>query len=1234
VGRHRVRLAAIAAVAAALRLSGIGWDGWHHQHPDERFLVMVAERLSLPHGASEAIDPYRTPANPNNRGFDFYVYGALPPGLTAATASLFGLKSYSGLLIVGRFLAVAVDLLALWLVMVLAARLGGERAATLAGALYATGALFIQQARFGTCDVWGVACVVAVAVAVVGTSLRPRNLALCGVALGLAVACKPNLALAAIIPAVAVAVSVAASDSTTRRTRSAWRTIGWAAGALALVGAAAFITLKIADPGAFASVLSPLPNPRRLASLEQLAGLGNGAGQFPPNLQWADRRGVLEPLASVLIWGTGPALGLLVLIALGQRVRRAALGETVWLPVLAWVLPVAALHLTQFVCSVRYFEPLLPFCVVAVAVQLVRANRRWLSGTAFAATAVWGVLWASVAWQPYTRLEATRWLGANLPPGAVITSEYWDDALPLPGEGADGLQAVEIPVFAPDSPEKREHILAALDRADAVVLASQRGVGTICRVPDAYPLTSEYYHALFSGALGFRPAASFQRRLGVGSLSLSDLSAEESLSVYDHPPVWIFRKTSAYTPELARALLERVELPPSTHWDTAELEARGQPPYLQPSTGSGTLPGAAAPGALRQAAGVILWLAVLELAGLVGGRLVRGLGAALPDRGWGLSRWLGLAAVGLVWLWLGWARVPGWNAWLPTALLVLAAPWGIRELGRVWRQREFRVVAIGVWAVLALFLALRAWNPEIYWGEKPMDAAILAGIFRTDGLPPADPWLAGTPLNYYYFGFLPFAFAGRASACSLGLTFNLAVATVPALTVGCAASLGWLLAGRPLGGVLAGLLAQLAGTMGALFHGGLFSRPSFDAFWATSRVIGTTINEYPVWTALFADLHAHYMGFPGFLAGVTIATAVALRRLSLRGAALCAGAIVAVEAMTNAWEVPVLAVLLAVAALIAPLTSSVRRRLVCAGRFAGLATLTAAMVSLPYWLTVRPATAQVALNRLVAPPLAAFFELFGVLAVLALVCAIATARARCARAALVWGWWLVLVGCALVWAPELVTIADRMNTVFKLHLQAHLLLGASIGGLLAASVPALERVGRRALWTVAAGAIAVGLATSFADARAVLATRRVPGPRPTLDGAAYLAGFAPPQAAVLAALAASPVAGVAIEPEGTPYSDSMRVPMFTGRSGLVGWEYHLWQRNHARSEILLRRQDLDVLFSGSDPAVLAALCRRYGVGMACGWDGHEPAVARMTGWRTVVATGGATLAIRRAGDGS
>ena len=39
------------------------------------------------------------------------------------------------------------------------------------------------------------------------------------------------------------------------------------------------------------------------------------------------------------------------------------------------------------------------------------------------------------------------------------------------------------------------------------------------------------------------------------------------------------------------------------------------------------------------------------------------------------------------------------------------------------------------------------------------------------------------------------------------------------------------------------------------------SLPEFD-YWAASRVIPNTINEFPLWTFVFADLHPHMIAMP------------------------------------------------------------------------------------------------------------------------------------------------------------------------------------------------------------------------------------------------------------------------------------------------------------------------------------------------------------------------------------
>src|SRR4051812_21222643 len=82
-------LAAIVALGAAFcTLNLYGWDSDTGQHPDERFMASVADRLTMPASLSEYLDSSRNPLNPRNSGNTFYVYGLLPQTLTPLTAVL------------------------------------------------------------------------------------------------------------------------------------------------------------------------------------------------------------------------------------------------------------------------------------------------------------------------------------------------------------------------------------------------------------------------------------------------------------------------------------------------------------------------------------------------------------------------------------------------------------------------------------------------------------------------------------------------------------------------------------------------------------------------------------------------------------------------------------------------------------------------------------------------------------------------------------------------------------------------------------------------------------------------------------------------------------------------------------------------------------------------------------------------------------------------------------------
>jgi len=220
-----------------------------------------------------------------------------------------------------------------------------------------------------------------------------------------------------------------------------------------------------------------------------------------------------------------------------------------------------------------------------------------------------------------------------------------------------------------------------------------------------------------------------------------------------------------------------------------------------------------------------------------------------------------------------------------------------------------------------LFVGVRILNPDLWqpWfgGEKPMEFAFLNACLKSPYFPPYDPYFAGGYINYYYYGQFLVAVLIKLTGIVPSVAFNLAIPMLFALTVGSAFCVGYNLGkgsegaegteGDPsaplapssslrplLSGLLAALFVAVLGNLDGMFHlldrlgqlGGLSFEsgipglgvlvravpgvlallrgrplPPLDYFGRT-RVIPGTINEFPFFSFLFADLHPHMIAMP------------------------------------------------------------------------------------------------------------------------------------------------------------------------------------------------------------------------------------------------------------------------------------------------------------------------------------------------------------------------------------
>ncbi|MCX8025549.1 MAG: DUF2298 domain-containing protein, partial [Thermanaerothrix sp.] len=298
-----------------------------------------------------------------------------------------------------------------------------------------------------------------------------------------------------------------------------------------------------------------------------------------------------------------------------------------------------------------------------------------------------------------------------------------------------------------------------------------------------------------------------------------------------------------------------------------------------------------------------------------------------------------------------------------------------QELRQEWRY-FLRIEALAM-AFFIFFLLIRLGNPDLWHpykgGEKPMDFSYFNAVLKSTTFPPYDPWFAGGYINYYYFGFVLAAVPTKWLGIVPSIAYNFILPSFFALVALGAFSAGYNLVawansqrdrgnhgnpfyvdGQPwLGGWAAAIGVLVLGNLGTvrmIWHGlqrlvapnGQIEGVSFlqqvvwaiggvgrlltgahlpyapgDWYWIPSRVYpGEPITEFPFFTFLYADPHAHLFALPLTLLALGWALAVLFAAWrwvrsdgipwTVRTAAVffLGGLIIGALRPTNTWDLP------------------------------------------------------------------------------------------------------------------------------------------------------------------------------------------------------------------------------------------------------------------------------------------------------------------------------------------
>ncbi len=850
-----------------------------------------------------------------------------------------------------------------------------------------------------------------------------RNFMLAGLSAGLATACKTTAVALGPVVILAVGVRawpairpyllpLWTGDRDAGRDERDGRALDGAVWTFVIGSAAAlfagFVAYRIAMPYAFQPPdlldwftlrrghLGPLPfpypdimNQHWVNDIRDQNKLLSGDAAFPPNVQWIGRSKWLWPAQQMVAWGMGPAFGITAWAGLALATLHAVRTRAwVWLVPLSWVIGYFGFMGMQFSLYMRYFLPLYPTLAVMAAFALHRTwewgasddpfarigrlrgrlrppkplaplASRVAIGSVLVLTMAAGLAFYSIYTRDVTRVEASRWVHQNVPEGAVIGHEHWDDVVPfsVPGVPNRSYGSVEFENFNHDTPERVEQLLLDIEAVDYIALSSARLSGTITRAPAVWPITSRYYETLESGELGFKKVAEFDSYARIFGLEFDDTGAEESFSVYDHPKVVIYEKSSDFSIDRARKVLGADAFIPGVAalpGDASQNALLFRPDVAAEQRAGGTYADLFDPGSLVNRYPALFWLLIMELAALSLVPLALIVFRALPDRGYLLTKPLGILLLAYFVYAPAGLGLAGFSRQTITFAMVFLTHIGMamtvrrrKDVFAFVRERwRFIVLCEAVFLLMFLFSYwLRLQNPDLFHpyngGEKPMDFTYFNGVLRSTDLTqgPIDPWYAGGYLNYYWWGFFiaatPTKLLGVMPEVAYNLVvpmfFSLSAAAVFSVTYNLTEATRAFMKRRPdrtrihaRGPILAALLAvflvMIAGNLRAIDYLGtnfgrvspwhsdipivgsfvaiaggfwevVFGDASFRElvygydWWGPSRALMIVpgqentvqpITEFPFWTFLFADLHAHLMAIPFSLTAVGVAVAAVL----------------------------------------------------------------------------------------------------------------------------------------------------------------------------------------------------------------------------------------------------------------------------------------------------------------------------------------------------------------------
>ena len=574
--------------------------------------------------------------------------------------------------------------------------------------------------------------------------------------------------------------------------------------------------------------------------------------------------------------------------------------------------------------------------------------------------------------------------------------------------------------------------------------------------------------------------------------------------------------------------------------------------------------------------------------------LRRVFGNNLFDHGWGMGRIVGWLMVGLPVWFIAHAGIPAntrQGIWITIAIYAIL--W-LREkkpnldwLSQMWQQKKNLIVSMELLFLFGIvFLSIiRGYNPDINGLEKFMDAGLMQSYMVSPTLPIQDMWLAGETFNYYTFGHFLGALSTQFLSLDLSVGYNINLGFLMGLVLLGSSSVVINLTGALdkkirqqiviFAGVLGAFIVTFGGNTQAAWY--FVKNQTFAKYWYpdATRFIINTIHEFPAYSFVVSDLHAHVWTIPIVL--LSILSIFVWSKKILENSKLSLfpylntifiGILLGVMLSTSTWSAIVYSLFLTELSIIFLFFSKFDIKLFFRlVQSALIMVITMIIISSPWWLHFESISEGV---RLVAErsPLWQLVVLWvghaslSLLAIILSLKVLNNKKPAHDQHLFIFITALALTGLTTLLLPEVIYFKDiyttqpRANTMFKLTFEGFVMMSivaAWLAGYVKLNIT-------KSIWMklltslILLFILAVGIYPYFGYRDFYLGTKLYKG----LDGLSWLKQQYPDDYQGILWLKDIPNRPVILEAVGDSYTTFARVSAFSGKPTVLGWRVHEW----------------------------------------------------------------------------